>query len=63
MKATTIRDELELSAEAQNRTLQTLIEREERLTVHLREVLAASRKERKSIEAEKNRLLSPAGHG
>ena len=50
-----------LELEAQNRTLQSLIEREERLTAHLREVLAASRAERQAIEAEKSRLLSPAG--
>ena len=47
--------------EAQNRILQTLIDREERLATHLREVIAASRKERQSIEAEKNRLFSATG--
>ncbi len=51
-----------LELEAQNRMLQSLIEREERLTAHLREVLAASRAERQTIEAEKSRIFSVAGH-
>ena len=50
-----------LEFEAQNRTLLTLIEREERLAAHLREVLTASRKERQSIEAEKSLLFSASG--
>lgn len=48
--------------EAQNRAIQALIEREERLATHLREVLTASRAERQAIEAEKARILTPAGH-
>jgi hypothetical protein len=51
-----------LELEAQNRDLQALIEREERLAAHLREVLVASRAERQAIEAEKSRLFSAAGH-
>ena len=50
-----------LELEAQNRALQALLEREERLAVHLREVLAASRAERQAIEAEKARILNAAG--
>jgi hypothetical protein len=50
-----------LELDAQNRALQALIEREERLAAHLREVLVASRAERQAIEAEKSRLLSAAG--
>ena len=49
-----------LELDSQNRALQALIEREERLAAHLREVLAAFRDERQAIEAEKSRLLSPA---
>ncbi|HLK59642.1 MAG TPA: hypothetical protein VKU00_23985 [Chthonomonadaceae bacterium] len=51
-----------LELEAQNQALQVLIEREERLAAHLREVLAESRAERQAIEAEKSRILSAAGH-
>lgn len=51
-----------LELEAQNRNLQALIEREERLAAHLREVLAMSRAERQAIESEKTRLLSTTGH-
>lgn len=47
--------------EAQNRDLQALIEREERLATHLREVLAASRAERQAIDAEKSRVLNVSG--
>ena len=50
-----------LVLDAQNRVLQSLIEREEWLAAHLREVLAASRAERQAIEAEKSRILSVAG--
>lgn len=48
--------------EAQNRALEVLIERENRLAAHLREVLAMSRAERQAIEAEKAQLLSTTGH-
>lgn len=51
-----------LELEAQNRDLQALIEREERLQAHLREVLVASRAERQAIDTEKTRILSAAGH-
>ena len=50
-----------IELDAQNRALQSLIEREESLAAHLREVLAASRAERKAIEAEKSRIFSAAG--
>jgi hypothetical protein len=43
-------ERLELGA--QNRALQALIEREEKLTAHLREVLETSHAERQAIEAE-----------
>lgn len=51
-----------LELEAQNRALQALIEREQRLAAHLREVIAASRAERQAIESEKSRIFSAAGH-
>ena len=50
-----------LELDDQNRGLKALIEREERLAAHLREVLAASRAERQAIEAEKSRIVSAAG--
>jgi hypothetical protein len=50
-----------LDLDTQNRAIQALIEREQRLAGHLREVLTASRAERQAIEAEKSRLFSPAG--
>ncbi len=49
-----------LELDAQNRALQSLIDREEALARHLREVLATSRAERQAIEAEKSRILSTA---
>lgn len=49
-----------LELDSQNRALQSLIDREEALAQHLREVLAASRAERQAIEAEKSRILSIA---
>lgn len=51
-----------LELDAQNRALQALLEREQTLAAHLREVLAASRAERQAIETEKSRILSAAGH-
>jgi hypothetical protein len=50
-----------LELDAQNRALQALIEREERLAAHLKEVIAMSRAERQAIEAEKLRIFSAAG--
>lgn len=50
-----------LELDVQNCALQSLIEREETLTAHLREVLAATRAERQAIEAEKSRVLSASG--
>ncbi len=48
--------------EVENRAIQSIIEREARFAIHLREVLAASRVERQAIEAEKSRIFSAVGH-
>ena len=63
LQAATERVRIErLELESHNHALQAIIKREERLTAHLKEVLAASRTERPAIEAEKSRLFSGAGH-